>query len=107
MDVLAKNLRARAQELGISNAEAARRSGISERRYGNYVTGYRDPDLQTLVQIAKALTCTPNDLLGVSTDEADRGTAGKLRRELISTIAVLDARHLETLLIEVRALASH
>jgi transcriptional regulator with XRE-family HTH domain len=107
MDVLAKNLRARAQELGISNAEAARRSGISERRYGNYTTGFRDPDLQTLVQIAKALHCTPNDLLGVTEDLDDASEAARLRREVVAAITVLDQRHLETLLIEVRALASH
>jgi transcriptional regulator with XRE-family HTH domain len=107
MDVLAKNLRARAQGLGISNAEAARRSGISERRYGNYVTGFRDPDLQTLVQIAKALQCTPNDLLGVTSDSEDPNDDARLRREVVAAIAVLDRRHLETLLIEVRALAGH
>lgn len=107
MDVLAKNLKARAQELGISNAEAARRAGISERRYGNYVTGYRQPDLQTLVRIAAALHCTPNDLLGVAGDQQDNSDAGRLRREIAAAIAVLNQRHLETLLVQVRALASH
>lgn len=65
MEVFASNLRKRAAELGISNAEAARRSGLSERRYGHYVSGVREPDLATLVRIAQCLGTTPNFLLGV------------------------------------------
>lgn len=65
MDRFAKRLRERASELGIPHAEAARRSGLSERRYSNYVGGIREPDLALLVRIAEALQTTPNDLLGV------------------------------------------
>src|SRR5690606_11426561 len=38
MDIFANRLRERAAQLGISNAEAARRSGLDERRYAHYVT---------------------------------------------------------------------
>ncbi len=55
--------------LGISNAEAARRCGLDERRYGHYVSGRREPDLATLVRIATTLGTTPNWLLGVSADD--------------------------------------
>jgi transcriptional regulator with XRE-family HTH domain len=65
MDRFAKRLKERAAELGISHAEAARRSGLSERRYSNYVSGIREPDLALLVRIAEALQTTPNDLLGL------------------------------------------
>lgn len=68
MDSFAQNLRNRAEQLGISNAEVARRAGLSERRYGNYVSGRREPDLATLVRIAQVLETTPNDLLGVLSD---------------------------------------
>jgi len=37
-------LMARARELGLSNAEVARRAGLSERRFGNYATDIREPD---------------------------------------------------------------
>ena len=63
MELFAKRLRERAAELGIANAEVARRSGLSERRYSNYVSGIREPNLAMLVRIAEALQTTPNDLL--------------------------------------------
>lgn len=61
----ASRLRQRAEELGISNAEVARRVGLSERRYAHYVSGKREPDLATLVRIAEVLGTTPNWLLSV------------------------------------------
>jgi transcriptional regulator with XRE-family HTH domain len=66
MDTFAKRLRERAEQLGISNAEAARRAGLDERRYAHYASGRREPDLATLVKIADTLGTTPNWLLGVS-----------------------------------------
>jgi len=65
MNLFASRLRARAAELGVSHSEAARRSGLSEGRYSNYVNGKREPDLATLIRIATALRTTPNDLLGI------------------------------------------
>jgi transcriptional regulator with XRE-family HTH domain len=49
--------------MGLSDAEVARRAGLSERRYGYYVTGEREPNLATLVRICEVLAATPNDLL--------------------------------------------
>ncbi|WP_457584613.1 helix-turn-helix domain-containing protein [Ensifer canadensis] len=66
MDTLAKRLQERAQQLGISNAEAARRVGLDERRYAHYASGRREPDLATLVRIAESLGTSPNWLLGVA-----------------------------------------
>lgn len=63
MEVFAKNLRQRAQELGLANAEVARRVGLSERRYAHYVSGRNEPDLAMLLKIADVLQSTPNDLL--------------------------------------------
>lgn len=80
MELFATNLRKRAEELGISNAEVARRAGLSERRYGNYVSGRREPDLATLVRIASVLATTPNELL---TDQ--RGSVGQSSRQLART----------------------
>jgi transcriptional regulator with XRE-family HTH domain len=56
-------LRERARELGLSDAEVARRAGLSERRYGYYATGEREPSLVTLIRICEVLGVTPNDLL--------------------------------------------
>ena len=66
MEKFAKRLRDRAKQLGISNAEAARRAGLDERRYAHYASGRREPDLATLVKIADTLGTTPNWLLGVT-----------------------------------------
>ena len=65
MDAFCRSLRNRAEELGISNAEAARRSGLSERRYAQYVSGNQEPDLATLVWIAEALGVAHNQLLNL------------------------------------------
>jgi transcriptional regulator with XRE-family HTH domain len=63
MQVFAQRIRERARELGLSDAEVARRAGLSERRYGYYATGEREPNLATLVRICEVLAATPNDLL--------------------------------------------
>lgn len=63
MDVFANNLRQKAQELGLANAEVARRVGLSERRYAHYVSGRNEPDLAMLLKIADVLQSSPNELL--------------------------------------------
>jgi hypothetical protein len=44
----------------------------SERRFGNYATDTREPDLQTLVTLARVLAITTDELLGVAPES--RGT---------------------------------
>lgn len=63
MESLPQRLRRRAVELGLSDAEVARRAGLTERRYGHYTAGQREPNLGTLVRICGVLGVTPNDLL--------------------------------------------
>jgi transcriptional regulator with XRE-family HTH domain len=63
MDAFSQRLRERARALGLSDAEVARRAGLSERRYGYYATGEREPNLATLVRICHVLGVTPNELL--------------------------------------------
>ena len=60
---LGQRLRDRARHLGLSDAEVARRAGLGERRYANYVAELREPDLTTLVKICGVLDITPNDAL--------------------------------------------
>lgn len=103
MDIFASKLKERAAELGISNAEAARRSGLSERRYAHYVSGVREPDLATLVRIAHTLGTTPDILLGV----AER-PPGDLRHAMIdrasTTMMTLPNEVLELITIQIEAL---
>lgn len=62
---LGKALRERARELGLSDAEVARRARLDVGRYGNYSRGSREPDFQTFLRICRVLQTTPNALLGV------------------------------------------
>ena len=104
MDLFATKLRKRAEELGISNAEAARRVGLSERRYAHYVSGAREPDLATLVRIAKVLEATPNELLGVGT-EPKRSKRTVLKERLSVAANAMDDRELEITVIQAEAVA--
>jgi phage repressor protein C with HTH and peptisase S24 domain len=56
-------LRERARELELSDAEVARRSGLQPRRYGNYVSGERQMDYDTLMSVCETLRISPNELL--------------------------------------------
>ncbi len=105
MELFCRKLKERAVELGISNAEAARRSGLSERRYAHYVSGDREPDLATLVRIAKALAVTPNQLLGV--DEGPTDAAHDLLMQRVQSAAYgVSQETLELFAVQIEALAA-
>lgn len=74
--------RARANELGLSDSEVARRADVDVSRYGKYTRDEREPDFQTLLRICGALDLTPNDLL------LPDGSSGPLerRRKLLARI---------------------
>lgn len=103
MDTFAFQLKERAAELGISHAEAARRSGLSERRYSHYVSGIREPDLATLVRIAEALQTTPNLLLGVG-DKRKPSAHALLIDRLNSAAQSLSDDDLEIVVVQTEAL---
>ena len=64
MSSFCEQLRARGQQLELSDAAIARRLGISQSRYTNYVNGHREPDFAMLARICLVLNTTPNELLG-------------------------------------------
>jgi transcriptional regulator with XRE-family HTH domain len=105
MKVFGERLKQQAQNLGISNAEAARRAGLAERRFNNYCNDEREPDLRTLVNIAKALETTPDVLLGVH-DQPKRGPREVLLDRLSSAARALSQSELEIVTIQTEALAS-
>ena len=51
------------ESLGSPMLRLPRRAGLSERRYGYYATGEREPNLETLTRICEVLAASPNDLL--------------------------------------------
>lgn len=105
MDTFARNLKQRAAELGLSNAEVARRCGLSERRYAHYVVGDREPDLATLIRIATTLGTTPDVLLGVGVPST-LDARGQLLDRLIAAVSTLGEDELSLILIQVEAVAA-
>ncbi len=104
MQSFANMLRKRTEELGLSYAEAARRAGLSERRFGNYLAGIREPDLATFCRIAEALSVTPNDLLDFPTGEVVGRRAD--RERLHAAVEALPEDALELILIQLNAVAA-
>ena len=103
MDIFASRLRQRAKELRISQAEAARRCGLTERRYGHYVSGIREPDSATLVRIAHALQTTPDALLGIR-KKTDQSRRSLLRDRLNSAASALRDSDLELAVVQLEVI---
>ena len=92
MEGLGERLRARARELGWSDAEVARRVGLAQTRYANYVTDRHEPDLATFVRICSVLGASAADLLNSSTAASDRAAA--LRSKISAAAEALDTESL-------------
>ena len=105
MKIFSARLKQRAEDLGISNAEAARRAGLLERRYANYIAGEREPDLDTLAKIARILETTPNYLLGFG-ETLDTGRRAKFFSRLNSAAQMLPENELEVVAVQLDALAA-
>ncbi|PCI85222.1 MAG: transcriptional regulator [Hyphomicrobiales bacterium] len=106
MDIFAKRLCERAKQLGISNAEAARRVGLEERRYAHYASSRREPDLATLTNIAKILNTTPNWLLGVEDQLEEQPNKTALIERFVNTARVMSLEELEICIIQAEAIVA-
>lgn len=73
-------LQAILRQRDLSQTDAAELCGMSVARFHNYYTGYRKPDLDTAMRMAKALKVTTDYLLGFNLDLPDM--AGIVRRLL-------------------------
>lgn len=82
-------LRRRAKELGLSDADVARRLGLAPGRYSTYVNMTREPDFATFVRICGALQTTPDEILGVVRAKA-KGRADPVLARAAGVLAVLD-----------------
>lgn len=106
MDIFAKRLKEQAKLLGISNAEAARRVDLDERRYAHYTAGRREPDLATLVKIAERLGSTPNALLGVEEKHADDAEFNTFINRFVRAARQMTADELELSVIQAEAVCA-
>ena len=106
MEGVGQRLRARALELGLSDAEVARRAGLTATRYGHYVSNYREPDLATLVRICRVLGLRPDELLGYERADEDGDDLVSKRRKAAAFVAVMDAHTLDLAIPVMQALAA-
>ena len=104
MHGLGERLRARARELGLSDAEVARRAGLGQTRYAGYVIDRHEPDLATFRRICSVLGSSPTDLLGDGSLVA--GDIGMLRTRIAAALEALDQRSLEVAAIVVDGLVA-
>lgn len=104
MDGFAKRLRERAEKLGISNAEVARRCGLGERQYAYYTAGTREPNLQALVKIARVLKTSSDELLGIADPPSQTERERFLDRLSVAATSLTD-EELRTVVIQTEALA--
>jgi transcriptional regulator with XRE-family HTH domain len=105
MEGFGERLRARARQLELPDAEVARRAGLSERRYGNYVAGIREPDLATLLRVCEALAVTPNDLLLPKAKSVRLTKRESLLARVTSALAAFPPRDLEVATVQMEAAA--
>lgn len=64
-----KNLKRARMRMGKSQIEVAKAVGISNAALSNYETGYREPDLQTLLSLARYYGITLDELVNVEPDD--------------------------------------
>jgi transcriptional regulator with XRE-family HTH domain len=107
MEEFGNALRERARTLGLSLSEVARRAGLGERRFVNYVTGEREPDLATLVRICRVLGTTPNDLLGFVVGWPESRERDRIYGRLLLAARALSDDDLRLVIRQVEAVAAH
>jgi len=89
MQGFGERLRARARSLDLTDSEIARRLGLSQGRYSNYVNEVVEPDLGTLVRILKVLGMSADEALGIaSSPDPDESTI--LRERIALAIEAAD-----------------
>ncbi|WP_376099999.1 helix-turn-helix domain-containing protein [Roseomonas sp. CCTCC AB2023176] len=103
----ARRLRDRARELGLTDSEVARRTGLSQSRYANYTNGVREPDLATLVAVCRVLETTPYPILGVTAERGGGGPFAVERAEALRLVGALGQILLPLAVGILRALAAY
>ena len=94
MEGQGKILRERAKTLGLSDSEIARRLGLSQARYHNYVSDTAEPDLGTLVRICRVLGTSPDEVLLFAEEIAPRTASETVRERVMSAAAALEGETL-------------
>lgn len=104
MQGVGQRLKERARALGWTDAEVARRLGMGQNRYANYVSDTREPDFATFVRICRVLGTRPDVVLGL-VPEAASDEDDEMRRTLGALAQALSGNDLKTLVRVAEALA--
>jgi transcriptional regulator with XRE-family HTH domain len=102
-----KQLRARGRQLELSDAAIARRLGISQSRYTNYVNGHREPDFAMLARICRVLHTTPNELLGFHISGAPAHEAARHLQRIAAAAQALTPESLRMAAVVMDAIVAH
>lgn len=92
--------------MGLTDAEVARRLGLSQSRYANYVVNKREPDFATFIKICRVLATTPDMLLNFGKDHVAPAEVDRLRQEVHAATLAMGKRSLRTLAEVANALAA-
>lgn len=105
MDGLGERLKSRIKTLGLTDAEVARRAGLSETRFAHYVRDRREPDFVTFVRICRLLSTTPDALLAFDPSSSSEDDVAVLRDRLLAAASTMDESMLRTAVDVVTAMA--
>ena len=84
-----ERVRARARELGLTDADVARRLDLSPTRYANYMGRSREPDLMLFTRICRTLDTTPDRILSFGTGPMPDSPEGMVLSRAVSTLRAL------------------
>ena len=99
-------LKARARELGLSDAAVARALGMAQRRYSAYANETREADFATLARICRVLRTTPDTVLGFLPQEDVQPGEGAAARAA-AALAAMTGPDLERAAAVLETLAQH
>ncbi len=69
MSVFSSNLECLLQDVGMTQLELSKISGMTQAAISQLISGDRDPMVSTLLRICHALKTTPNDLLAFHSED--------------------------------------
>jgi transcriptional regulator with XRE-family HTH domain len=89
----------------LQTCAVARRADLSDRRYGNYVSGRREPDLATLVRISRVLGVTVDELVGSTVENRTESKESLFQERIAAALRTLGHDDVQRLAIMIEALA--
>ena len=63
-----ENLRYAREQKGLSQKDVAEKIGVAKSTYSLYVSGNREPNVQTIKKISDVLNVSADDLLGINSE---------------------------------------